>query len=128
MMRSTSSRCLLLLMLICLFISVSLLAKWWLFTCGLSSRVSSIGNVSIPGMTADLTRAQRSIRLFRIKSHNFIMLIFALFLTNQHPPGSAHKRGSPASSARWLAEVLLIIWWRPRWFIRNKSHSWLFDG
>lgn len=53
------------IILICLFISVSLLAKWWLFTCGLSSRVSSIGNVSNPGMTADLTRAQRSVRFIQ---------------------------------------------------------------
>jgi len=55
-----------------------------------------MGNVSIPGMTADLTRVQRSLRFIQDQKSQCYNVDLR-FMTNQHPPGSAHKRGSPAS-------------------------------
>lgn len=75
---------------VCLLISVSMLAKRCWFnvkvTCGLSSRVSSIGNLSIPGMIADLPRAQRTIYFIIQKQKSQCCNIDLRFFTDKSTP------------------------------------------
>lgn len=96
--RSESSRCLLWSMFIYLF-----LLACWLNAVDLPADCPPESPLSVidrcpAWLQINRERNELFRLLFRNKNHNVIMLIFALFLTNQHPPGSAHKRGSPAPS------------------------------
>lgn len=103
------------------FILTSLLLSEGSFTCGLSSRVSSIGSLSIPGMTATLKPTLCCLCLIIYNwSYNA-----TVFQTNQHSPGSAHKRGSPASSRLLIGGRAVDVMMTSLISLRIKSHSFV---